>query len=99
MKMPHVYNRQTKRVNVSSNNPEEYFVVSMFIPLLDHLLSRLYSRSDERLKRVLPLRDLAPNNLHVYNDDLILSTASVYENDLPNSIPCLSTQLRIWRNR
>lgn len=99
IKMPRICNRQTKRVNVSSNSPEEYFKVTIYIPFLDSLISQLHSRFDERLKQVLPLQGLIPCNLHLYNDDLILSAASTYENDLPHAISSLSAELHMWRNQ
>jgi len=56
IKMPRICNRQTKRVNVSSNSPEEYFkVYKVYILFFDNLISQLHSRYDERLKQVLPL--------------------------------------------
>lgn len=41
IKMPGICNRQMKRMNVSSNSPEEYFKVSIYtyIPFLDNLIS------------------------------------------------------------
>ncbi|KAE9522768.1 hypothetical protein AGLY_016809 [Aphis glycines] len=96
IKMPRIYNRQTKRVNVSSNSPEEYFKV---IPFLDNLISQLHSRFDERLKQVLPLQGLIPCKLHLNNDDSILSAAFTYENDLPRAISSLCAKLYMWRNK
>jgi len=76
------------------------YLYSIYIPFLDNLISQLHSRFDERLKQVLlPLQGLIPCNLHLYNDDLILSAASTYENDLPHAISSLSAELHMCRNQ
>jgi hypothetical protein len=33
--MPRINYRQTKRINIEINDPEEYFRISIYIPLLD----------------------------------------------------------------
>lgn len=56
IKMLRICNRQTNRVNVVSDNPEEYFKMSIFIPFIDNLICQLNSRFDEMLKKILPGR-------------------------------------------
>ncbi|KAL4090337.1 hypothetical protein QTP88_025196 [Uroleucon formosanum] len=44
MTIPRIDKRQVHRINVQTNNPEEYFRISVFIPYLDSFISQLKSR-------------------------------------------------------
>lgn len=47
--MPRTCLRQTKQFNIIAKDPEEYYKVSIFIPVLDNLINQLHIRFDERL--------------------------------------------------
>jgi hypothetical protein len=44
MKIPRINKRQVHIINVQTNNQEEYFRISVFIPYLDSFISQLKSR-------------------------------------------------------
>lgn len=44
MSIPRINKRQVHRTNVTTNNPEEYFRISIFIPYLDFFINQLKSR-------------------------------------------------------
>jgi len=99
IKTPRVCGRQTTRVIIQSS-PEEYYRISIFIPFLDSILLQLQTRFNQQLKEVIALEGLIPANFSAYNNDSILSAASLYENDLhKNALINLKAELTMWRNQ
>jgi len=46
----------------------------------------------------MPLEGLIPTNFGNYDDESILATASIYENDFPVSMmSCLKAEIYMWK--
>lgn len=68
--IPRINKKQTNRVNVSGQTPEEYYRVAIAIPFIDDFLSQINSRFLQHKETFTSLTKLLPKNLR--NDtDLI----------------------------
>lgn len=83
-------NRQTTRNNVTADSSKQYFCRSVFIPYLDHLLSKLKSRFSTANAITSKALCLTPLNLHLLDDQQERSIANHFENDLPCKEPFFS---------
>lgn len=63
IKVPRTAGRQTKRSNVPHQTAEEYFRRSIFIPLLDNIISDLQSCFPEKTLDTFQLTALLPQNI------------------------------------
>lgn len=59
--MPRITGRQTQRQNVPAESPEEYFKKSIYIPLLDYVLSDLKERLSQDVLNLFNLRVVLPS--------------------------------------
>lgn len=102
---PRVTKRQTMRANHPSNSPEEYYKLSLTIPLLDHVYSDLSSRfSNESLVSYAGLY-LIPSKIVSLNSKspekslfkLTFQFFNFYEDDMP-SPHMIEKELDLWRH-
>lgn len=91
-----VVGRQTLRSNVETQNLEDYFRISIFLPFLDHLISQLEDRFSGRSQDAIKALYLLPKNLGKLEDDSVEKILSCYESDLPSSAD-FKQELRLWR--
>jgi hypothetical protein len=63
IKKPRVVGRQTCRNNVKADSPEEYYRRAMAIPLLDHVISNLKERFDDRNQIISKINNLLSLNI------------------------------------
>ncbi|CAI6353633.1 unnamed protein product [Macrosiphum euphorbiae] len=74
MTIPRINKRQVHRINVQTNNPEEYFHISVFIPYLDSFISQLKSRFLNHI-------DILSSFYSLFDEEL-KKLAEFYEEDL-----------------
>lgn len=84
---------------MESRSPEEYFKRSIFIPFIDHFLSQLNSRFNDRLKTILPLEGLIPKNNKIYPIEQIFKTSLMYQADINISEQELRAEIIMWQKR
>lgn len=58
--MPRINYRQTKRINIQTNNPEEYFRIAIYIPLLDDFIQQLNERFINKKELIISLQNVIP---------------------------------------
>lgn len=76
--------RQKHRSNVSTDDPEEYYRISIGIEFLDHLISSLKDRFSEDAEKAFQTAQLLP--FHVVGTDADFEELlSLYDSDLPNA--------------
>jgi hypothetical protein len=93
--IPRRTSRQVHRSNVSTDDPEEYYRISVGIEFLDHLISSLKDRFTEDAKKAFQTAQLLP--FHVVDtsadfEDLL----SLYDSDLPDA-DLFAAELRRWK--
>jgi len=80
IKIPRLCGRQTSRNNIS---PEDWFRITIYIPFIDHFITELSSRFNDRFKDIIPLEGLIPANNNKYKTEEILKAALIYDKDIP----------------
>jgi len=53
--IPRINSRQTKCINIKTNDPEEYFRISIYIPLLDDFIQQLNKRFNHKKELITSL--------------------------------------------
>ena len=78
--MPRINSRQVNRCNIQTQNPEEYYKVSLFIPLLDNIIQDLKFRFSSELFQILDINNFIPVNiLNLKQEDLMPIIINVSE--------------------
>ncbi|CAI6359522.1 unnamed protein product [Macrosiphum euphorbiae] len=95
MTIPRINKRQVHRINVQTNNPEEYFHISVFIPYLDSFISQLKSR-------FLNHTDIK-SSFHSFFDENstkeeLKKLAEFYEKDL-NGNNSIIEEFQLWQRK
>ncbi|XP_050500951.1 uncharacterized protein LOC126880918 [Diabrotica virgifera virgifera] len=67
--LPRINARQIYRSNIETKNPEEYFRVSVFIPLLENIFQDLEFRFNSDLFEILDINNLIPVNVLNQSDN------------------------------
>ena len=101
LEMPRLCGHQTQRANVESSDCETYYRITVFLPFLDHMITELHARFDEKLRNLAPLQGLIPTKLSQYTDQQIIEAAKIYSSDLNvfSLEETLSAELLQWRNK
>lgn len=98
IRIPRVCGRQTKRCNIKTSNPEEWFRITIFIPFIDHFIKELNSRFNDRFKDIIPLEGLIPVYKNKYSIEDILKAALIYNDDISaNSDLEIQAELQLWK--
>ncbi|KAL4119188.1 hypothetical protein QTP88_012033 [Uroleucon formosanum] len=58
--IPRINSRQTKRINIKTNVPEEYFRISIYIPLLDDFIQQPNERFNNKKELITSLQNVIP---------------------------------------
>lgn len=61
--VPRITSKQRNRVNIQTNSPNDYYRVSIFIPLLDNIIEDLNFRFHSEMCYVFDINDLIPTNV------------------------------------
>jgi len=68
LKIPRIVSKQSKRANYSTEDPKEYYKLSLFLPYIDSLISFLNIRFSEENSSIFNLFRLYPSTI-LSNDD------------------------------
>lgn len=97
--IPHTCRRQTQRSNVPADSPSQYYLRSLSIPIIDHLLSELRTRFSSHHKTALLGLCLIPSVMISMSTDLFTESSSklaeMYQDDLPSPESFIS-EVEIW---
>lgn len=103
IKIPRLNKYQTKRSNYQSKNVEEYYKVSVFIPLLDNVLDDLRSRFlSKKNKTIMTLIQLIPKYIINIDDkmiDTIVETINTQYKFDDNILEILKTEVELWKSK
>lgn len=102
IKMPRVTGKQTNRVSISAATPEEYFRISIFIPLLDSFLSQLdlrFLKHREIFKGFQCILPVDPSVLKTSQIEAFSALTKFYTNDLEGCQESLNSELTLWYKR
>ncbi|KMQ93995.1 52 kda repressor of the inhibitor of the protein kinase-like protein [Lasius niger] len=101
-KRPRVAARQTQRSNQPSENVEDFFRRSIFIPYLDSIISSLRDRFSSTHEKAFSLMQLHPDALKKLDKVSFLAVAedinSLYGDILSNFIAEATTWYEMWKN-
>ena len=85
--MPRLSGRQQNRSNTPASSPSQYFLRTISIPMLDHLLQELKTRFDDSQRTTLQGFCLIPSIMVSMNLEIVLSKlgelGNMYSSDLP----------------
>ena len=102
VQMPRRCEKQRHRDNVPATSAEKYYLRSITIPLLDHLISELKSRFTPHHKAALQAFVLVPSVLVTLTEEearsSVQSLVAMYENDLP-SPETIESEFDCWRTK
>ena len=103
LKQPRLNKRQVHRSNLPSENAEEYFRRSIFIPYLDSIISSLQIRYSSTQEKAFSLLQLHPKEMSKLDKSSFLTVLedinSLYGDILPNFIPDATTWYEMWKNK
>lgn len=95
---PRTTKRQTHRVNVPADAPEEYYRRAIFNPYLDHFITSLQDRFGDQMKTARHLQCCLPAHCHAVQQSDIEEYASVYSSLLPDP-STLTDEFVVWKNK
>ena len=97
--LPRTCGRQVHRLNVPADTPAQYFLRTISIPLLDHMLSEMNSRFTAHQKTALLGLSLVPSVMVTQQleqcNSKVIQLAHMYQEDLP-SPDCIHSELQCW---
>ncbi|CAI6370875.1 unnamed protein product [Macrosiphum euphorbiae] len=96
-KMPRICSSQRNRSNVPSNNIEEYYKKSIFIPYLDDLLMALNERFIPHNETITSLQYVLPSIVVEKPFSYLKIAVEFYENDLPGLNDVIEAEYEIWQ--
>lgn len=86
IKTPRIANRQTHRENYQCNSPEEYYRIAVFIPFIDHFISKLDQRFLKHKLVLSKIQNIIPNMIVNLNETEIKETVEVISMQWPNML-------------
>lgn len=106
IKRPRIVSHQTSRCNYSTNSVEDYYRISIYIPLLDNVLDDLKCRFlNEKNQAILKLSQVIPRNIVETNDEdaqtlvkLVIKYFNFDENNEVNEMELMS-ELNLWKSK
>lgn len=66
---PRITNKQVNRNNITTSSPEEYYRISIYIPLLDDVLTDMNTRFNGRFFKNLYINEIIPSKIENKNVD------------------------------
>jgi hypothetical protein len=88
--------------NITSNTPEEYFKITIFIPYLELFINEIESRFIEHQKILKGFQNLFPKTLEMstLEKDEFISLINFYNDDLAdNNKDILISELKLWQRK
>jgi len=101
IKIPRRYTKQIQRCNVETDSPEEYYRISIFIPLLDHFINQLDIRFLSHRTILKGFNSILPTNQKSeINIEDLKHLIDFYSED-PDIAPYdeIIPEARLWRRR
>ncbi|KAF0714908.1 52 kDa repressor of the inhibitor of the protein kinase-like, partial [Aphis craccivora] len=106
IKKPRIVSRQNSRCNYSTNSVEDYYRISIYIPLLDSVLDDLKCRFlNEKSQALLKLSQVIPRNIVETDDEdvynllkLVIKYFTFDENNEINETE-LKSELNLWKSK
>lgn len=112
LKIPRNCSRQTNRANYQTNSTEEYYKLSIFIPLLDNVINDLKARFSQKTLECFNLSYILPNkfineNTTSYSlnkSEIILKALAddfqaLLSNDKDMVFTLLRSEFRLWKQK
>ena len=100
MKTPRNVGRQTHRNNVPADSPEEYYRRAMMIPFLDHVISNLNDRFNDKNQIVFKLNCILAENIIELSEEklkpLMNEIKEFYKQDLEDSF---ELEIMMWQKK
>ena len=95
--IPRINFRQTKRFNIKTNDPEEYFRISIYTPLLDDFLQQLNERFNNKKELITNLQNVIPKFCvnKKYKD---IKPCVDFYIDNPNSL-AIEAEFLLWQTK
>ncbi|XP_029345792.1 uncharacterized protein LOC103308300 [Acyrthosiphon pisum] len=99
--MPRIVGTQNHRQNYSTNSPEVYFRISLFIPYLDELSMSLTNRFTKHKKVLLSLQHIVPFYVINSNYSDVSDAITFYQTDFEDSYnpSIIEGEWRLWRSK
>lgn len=94
IRTPRTVSKQTNRANPPSSTSEEYFLRSIYIPLLDNVIADVISRFPQDVLNSFGLNILIPANLNCDAD--LTTVASQYSALLEAPLSVLQNEYKLW---
>jgi hypothetical protein len=82
---------------VNVNNLEDYYKISIFIPLLDRIISELRIPLYQRFREIISIKSLIPLFIIKYDNTTFLGTVKIHENNHPLDV-VVTFKLFVWQN-
>lgn len=99
LKIPRIVAHQTHRANLPANSCEEYFRRSIYVPLLDYVITDLKDRLSMEVMRLFNLRIILPKT-DIISEDLIIlkELVNTYQDliGLSSSFSTVKQEFLLW---
>ena len=100
MRKPRLVGRQKNRINVPGDSPEEYYRRAMMIPFLDHVISNLNDRFNDKSQIAFKLNYILAENIAEIDDqnlnNVIKEIQEFYKEDIHDAF---QEELFMWRRK
>lgn len=102
-KLPRISKQQTQRPNPPSNSPEEYYMRSLYIPLLDNIIEDIKERFKNKknkifltLMGIIPvcIKDYTPTKLESLTEDILVEFGFL---NIQKEV--LRAELELWKSK
>ena len=97
IKMPRIAARQTQRVNVPANTPQEYYRRAVYLPFIDTCIGQLTERFTEHHAKVQLLCSLLPSLCVGRAYSSLQEAVTIYAHLLPGSVSDVEPEYLRWQ--
>lgn len=80
--IPRICRRQQNRFNVQTENAQQYYKITVFIPFIDHLLSEISERFGPLFEKISFMQMFIPNTIKKYSCKEIEETVKKLKNQM-----------------
>lgn len=94
--IPRVCGRQTKRNNVSADTPQQYWMRTLFIPYVDHLIMEFGSRFTHASRTSTLALCLLPAHLTLLSNEKVDEIKEFFIDDIPSS-SSFKSEVSLWK--
>lgn len=94
--IPRIVGIQRHRHNYSTNSPDVYYRISLFIPYLDELNSSLVNRFSKHKKTLVSLQNIIPINAIKSKYENIVDAVHFYLADFENGEAMIQSEWTVW---